>query len=76
MKKIASLFAALVLGAGVQFAAFAQSIAPDALIKSVTDDVIAIVRQDKAIQSSSPATPARPSISSKPRCCPISTSVT
>ena len=51
MKKIASLFAALVLGAGVQFAAFAQSVAPDALIKSVTDDVIAIVRQDKAIQS-------------------------
>ena len=51
MKKIASLFAALVLGAGVQFAAFAQSVAPDALIKSVTDDVIAIVCQDKAIQS-------------------------
>ncbi len=51
MKKIASLFAALVLGAGVQFAAFAQNVAPDALIKSVTDDVIAIVRQDKAIQS-------------------------
>ncbi|WP_300452569.1 ABC transporter substrate-binding protein [Accumulibacter sp.] len=51
MKKIASLFAALVLGAGVQFAAFAQIVAPDALIKSVTDDVIAIVRQDKAIQS-------------------------
>ena len=51
MKKIASLFAALTLGIGIQCAAFAQSIAPDALVKSVTDDVITIVRQDKAIQS-------------------------
>lgn len=52
MKKMHSLIAALVLGLGVQFAAFAQSVvAPDALVKSVTEDVITIVRQDKAIQS-------------------------
>ena len=51
MKKIASLLAALTLGIGIQCAAFAQGIAPDALVKSVTDDVITIVRQDKAIQS-------------------------
>ncbi|WP_374263886.1 phospholipid-binding protein MlaC [Zoogloea sp.] len=51
MKKIASLLATLVLGLGLQAAAFAQSVAPDTLVKGVTDDVIAIVRQDKAIQS-------------------------
>jgi len=41
----------LALSVGVQFNALADTIAPDALVKSVTDDVIAIVRQDKAIQS-------------------------
>jgi phospholipid transport system substrate-binding protein len=51
MKKIASLFAVLALSVGVQFNVLADTIAPDALVKSVTDDVIAIVRQDKAIQS-------------------------
>lgn len=51
MKKIASLFAVLALSVGVQFNALADTVAPDALVKSVTDDVIAIVRQDKAIQS-------------------------
>ncbi|WP_298622765.1 phospholipid-binding protein MlaC [uncultured Zoogloea sp.] len=51
MKKISSLIAALVLGLGVQFAALADTVAPDALVKGVTDDVITIVRQDKAIQS-------------------------
>ena len=51
MKKVASLLAALALGIGIQFNAFADAIAPDALVKSVTDDVITIVRQDKAIQS-------------------------
>lgn len=51
MKKTFSLLAALALSLGVQFAAFANTIAPDALVKGVTDDVIAIVRQDKAIQS-------------------------
>jgi phospholipid transport system substrate-binding protein len=51
MKKIASLFAVLALSIGVQFNALADTIAPDALVKSVTDDVITIVRQDKAIQS-------------------------
>jgi len=30
---------------------FAQEDSPDVLIKSVTDDVLAIVRQDKDIQS-------------------------
>ena len=51
MTKTLSLLAALALSLGVQFAAFANTIAPDALVKGVTDDVIAIVRQDKAIQS-------------------------
>ena len=51
MKKVASLLAALALGIGIQFNAFADAIAPDALVKGVTDDVITIVRQDKAIQS-------------------------
>ena len=52
MNKIASLLAALALSVGVQFNALAaDSTAPDALVKSVTDDVITIVRQDKAIQS-------------------------
>lgn len=51
MKKVASLLAALAFGIGIQFNAFADAIAPDALVKSVTDDVITIVRQDKAIQS-------------------------
>ena len=46
-----ALLAALALSLGVQFAAFTNTITPDALIKGVTDDVIAIVRQDKAIQS-------------------------
>ena len=51
MTKTLSLLAALALSLGVQFAAFANTIAPDALVKGVTDDVIAIVRQDKAIQA-------------------------
>ncbi len=52
MHKIASLFAALALSVGVQFNALAADAAtPDALVKGVTDDVITIVRQDKAIQS-------------------------
>ncbi len=52
MNKIASLLAALALSVGVQFNALAvDATAPDALVKSVTDDVITIVRQDKAIQS-------------------------
>ena len=51
MKPFTSLFAALVLGLGIQFSAVANTVAPDALVKSVSDDVISIVRQDKAIQS-------------------------
>lgn len=47
MKKLASLFVLLALSINVM----AESIAPDILIKSVTNDIIAIVRQDKAIQS-------------------------
>lgn len=51
MKRFTSLFAALVLGLGIQFSAAANTVAPDVLVKSVSDDVISIVRQDKAIQS-------------------------
>ena len=51
IKKTASFLAALTLSLGLQAAAFANAVAPDALVKGVTDDVIAIVRQDKAIQS-------------------------
>jgi phospholipid transport system substrate-binding protein len=35
--------------------AFAQEIAPDALLKSVTEEVLAAIRQDKAIQAGNPA---------------------
>ncbi|KAB2966613.1 ABC transporter substrate-binding protein [Zoogloea sp.] len=51
MKRISTLLATLALSVGVQFSAFAETMAPDALVKGVTDDVITIVRQDKAIQS-------------------------
>ena len=47
MKWLTAMLAGLVLAAG----AHAQDIAPDALIKSVTDDVLDIVRKDKDIQS-------------------------
>jgi phospholipid transport system substrate-binding protein len=49
--RVSSLCAALVLSAGISMSALADAPAPDALVKSVTDDVITIVRQDKAIQS-------------------------
>lgn len=35
--------------------AFAQEVAPDALVKGVTAEVIAIIRQDKEIQAGKPA---------------------
>jgi phospholipid transport system substrate-binding protein len=47
MKWLVGLMAGLVLATGVN----AQETAPDVLVKSVTDDVLAIVRADKDIQS-------------------------
>lgn len=47
MKWLVGLMAAFALAAGVS----AQEIAPDVLVKSVTDDVLGIVRADKDIQS-------------------------
>ncbi len=47
MKPLFSLLFALFLAAG---SAVAQDAGPDGLIKSVTDDVLTIVRQDKDIQ--------------------------
>ncbi|MBI4740890.1 MAG: ABC transporter substrate-binding protein [Betaproteobacteria bacterium] len=47
MKSLFFLLFALFLAAG---SAFAQDAGPDGLIKSVTDDVLTIVRQDKDIQ--------------------------
>lgn len=47
MKWLVGLMAGLALAAGVG----AQEIAPDTLVKSVTDDVLTIVRADKDIQS-------------------------
>ena len=49
MTKTLSLLAALALSLGVQFAAFANTIAPDALVKGVTDDVIAIEKAQPPI---------------------------
>ncbi|MCF8178805.1 MAG: ABC transporter substrate-binding protein [Sulfuritalea sp.] len=42
---------ALFCGAAIASTAVAQSVAPDVLIKSVTNDVLDIVRKDKEIQS-------------------------
>lgn len=47
MKWLFGVIAAMALASGVQ----AQDAAPDALIKSVTEDVLDIVRKDKDIQS-------------------------
>lgn len=47
MKWLVGLMAGLAFAAGVS----AEEVAPDALVKSVTDDVLAIVRSDKDIQS-------------------------
>lgn len=47
MKWLFGVVAGLVLAAGVG----AQEVAPDALVKSVTEDVLDIVRKDKDIQS-------------------------
>jgi phospholipid transport system substrate-binding protein len=49
MKWLFGMVAGLVLAAGVS----AQEVAPDALVKSVTDDVLDIVRKDKDIQAGS-----------------------
>lgn len=47
MKRILATLASLL----VMSSAIAQEVAPDALVKGVTDDVLAIVRADKDIQS-------------------------
>ncbi len=47
MKQLLSLVFAVLLSAG----AAAQEMAPDVLVKSVTEDVLAAVRQDKDIQN-------------------------
>ncbi|MGB4467854.1 MAG: ABC transporter substrate-binding protein [Azovibrio sp.] len=47
MKQLLSLIFAVLLSAG----AAAQEMAPDVLVKSVTEDVLAAVRQDKDIQN-------------------------
>lgn len=47
MKRLLTFFAALLFAA----AAYAEELAPDALVKSVSSDVLAIVSKDKDIQS-------------------------
>lgn len=47
MKRVVAVLAALVLATQVQ----AEEIAPDALVKNVTNEVLEIVRKDKDIQS-------------------------
>lgn len=49
MNKLMKCFLTAVLSLG--FSAQAADVAPDALIKSVTDELLAIVRTDKAIQA-------------------------
>ena len=51
MKWLFGIVAGLVLAAGVSAQAQLPEIAPDALVKSVTEDVLDIVRRDKDIQS-------------------------
>lgn len=48
MKFLTALFASLILGAS---AANAQELAPDALIRSVTEDVLEVVRADKDLKN-------------------------
>jgi phospholipid transport system substrate-binding protein len=51
IKKTTAFIAVLALTLGIQFQAHADTVAPDVLVKGVTDDVVTIVRADKAIQS-------------------------
>ena len=65
MKYLFALFSSLLLALPVM----AQETAPDALIKTVTNEVLNIVRKDKDIQSGN--TKKRLNWL-KPRCCRIS----
>ena len=55
----------------VTFAAPAQDVAPDALVKSVTHEVLGIIKQDKDIQAGNRKKTSR---WSRRRCCRTSTS--
>lgn len=55
MKTNAMMFASIFLLALAAPPAFAQDEAPDALVKAVTFDVLAIIRQDKDIRAGNPA---------------------
>ena len=55
MQKIVVKFALLLMAAIAAPFSLAQDLAPDVLVKTVTSEVIAIIRQDKDIQAGDPA---------------------
>lgn len=55
MKKIVSRSALALISALAAPSSLAQDVAPDVLLKGVTSEVIAIIRQDKDIQAGDPA---------------------
>lgn len=55
MQNIAFKFALVLIGALAAPFSLAQAVAPDVLLKTVTLEVIAVIRQDNDIQSGSPA---------------------
>ena len=55
MQKIVFKFALVLIAALAAPFSFAQDAAPDVLLKTVTLEVIAIIRQDKDIQAGNPA---------------------
>jgi phospholipid transport system substrate-binding protein len=55
MQKILSGAALLLTAALTSPSAFVQDLGPDALVKSVTSEVVAIIRQDAGIQAGNPA---------------------
>ena len=55
MKTNAMMFASIFLLALAAPPASGQDVAPDALVKAVTFDVLAVIRQDKDIRAGNPA---------------------
>jgi phospholipid transport system substrate-binding protein len=55
MRQIVCRFVLVLIGTCAAPFAFAQAVAPDALLKAVTQEVLEIIRQDKEIQAGNPA---------------------
>jgi phospholipid transport system substrate-binding protein len=59
LRSIVLPLVAIAIATALPAAAIAQEAAPDALLKSVTEEVIQLLRQDKEIQAGNPAKVAR-----------------